>query len=158
MHLVRLQAMDAIVRLRASNLLQRMSWALHDRTPSVRSAACLALSRLADTQSAEIYGDELFDLFRDVSGTVRAAAVTAVGELGLTRYCSFVGCCLQDQDTSVREAALGCLAQLGEHGSAFMDEISECLADDAAVVRAAADRALRHLRGEDGNGSAVHCD
>merc|ERR1711924_186608 len=105
--------------------------------------------QMGDEGSA--FSDPLHDLFDDQSKAVRAAAVKAIGGIGLKgqTYAAHVARMMADPEPVVRAAAVQTLP-LGQRGIAFADEASEMLYDQDQSCRESAIAALSQM-GETGH-------
>mmetsp|Transcript_32768 Transcript_32768/g.59901 ORF Transcript_32768/g.59901 Transcript_32768/m.59901 type:complete len:550 (+) Transcript_32768:68-1717(+) len=106
---------------------------LKDPVFMVKAKACQAIGMLKADEEV----DRVVELFDDPSPSVRAEAVTAVGELG-SNGASFAGDVyklLLAPEAGVRAAALGALAAFGDKAKSYASVIVPFLQDEFPEVR-----------------------
>lgn len=89
-------------------------------------------------------------LFDDDMYVVRAKAALAAGKIRDPKACDGLADLLEDRCPTVREQALKAIAELGEDGDDYTDQVQNCLQDSSSTVRAAACRTLASV-GEKGH-------
>jgi len=141
--LVRAEACMALGAMKAEDQVDRLADMLKDPVHTVRASAAEALGVLGE--ASEEICDEIFELVNDQSSIVRAAAVSALVELGLKTYASVIAQMMNDPASNVRIEALKALPHLGERGQAFVDEIPHLLKDEVPEVRMAAAETLEKM-------------
>eukprot|EP00928_Gymnodinium_smaydae_P024701 TRINITY_DN19914_c0_g7_i1.p1 TRINITY_DN19914_c0_g7~~TRINITY_DN19914_c0_g7_i1.p1 ORF type:complete len:1695 (+),score=350.87 TRINITY_DN19914_c0_g7_i1:196-5280(+) len=130
---------------------------LGDGNEVVREAAIEALAELDSASRA----DAIAALLGDQSAPVRESAceyLAGLGDAGLTHAQRVVDL-FHDGDASVRKAAVGAIAELGEGVTREVPDVAESLisqlGDDDATIRSAACVALGRLGGARGTAAAA---
>lgn len=120
---------------------------LHDSIHAdVRTSAVLIISSLGPERAIALIS-YLCELLNDPSPRVRAAAVDAIGAIGLpaSREIPSISQMRTDSVPEVRQAVLGALVNLGADANALIPVARSALGDTSAIVRASAADALRFL-------------
>lgn len=113
---------------------------LKDGDPREREEAAFELGKLGPAGAPAI--PALRQALGDESGSVRNAAVHALGELGAKEATGDLIARLQDEDPRVRYAAAIALGQIGGSAATTIPPLVNLLADDHYFVRAEAARTL----------------
>jgi len=148
-YIIRSKAARAYGKLGETASVAGLADLVQDSCPAVKSEAAVALSQLG-SQGAE-YCDKVYELLRDISADVRAAAITALA--GMSEKGPYFASAIaqrlkmpdgRPEDPKVRIAALEALATpaLQARAAAFADLINEQLKDELPSVREAAQKSL----------------
>lgn len=106
------------------------------------NTAATALEVLAQ-QKVSVPGDALHALLLDERCSVKKAAIVFVGALRLTEYRMELEAALQDDDPSIRQTALSCLARIDEAGG--QEKAVDLLVDPDRNVRGQAVKLLSEI-------------
>ena len=128
----------------ATDVVEPLFAALHDKDQSVRLSAVEALGEIRDARAVE----PLIAALKDEDVDVRASAVRALGEIGDVRAFEPLSAALTDEDANVRFRAR---QALGNMGQTAVEPLIAALKDENYAVRLEAATAL----GDIGDARAV---
>jgi len=142
-YVVRAATCFAIAELELEDHARDISNLLTDPAEDVRSAAAASLGLMGEAGRA--FSSEIFELVNDFSSHVRIAAIEALVQLDEQVYAGVIAQMMEDADVFVCVCVIDALGNLGEHGSAFAEDVARFLKHDIPQVRAAAARSLGRM-------------
>lgn len=135
----RVQALDALGKLRAREATGAISACLRDRNTWVRMAAAHALGNVAGPEAADLLAGAL----EDTADVVVAAALVGLGKTGDPKAMGFCAGQLGHDNPRVRGSAVSAIGRLGGKDAALL--VRRMLSDRDEGVQHKARRALEML-------------